>query len=146
MRRVIDSTSVSPQGIGRIFPYVFGRRRGVLGIPLRTGAGAALRLAITDSDTTFYLDDLAALQRFPDAGRGQIEGERFTWAARDLSGIALTGIVRGTESTTEVAHDLGVAVYEALDEHVYAFVENPGDFAHQSLDAVYVNGILKAAD
>lgn len=146
MRRVVDGRDASPAGIGRIFPYIFGVVRGVLAIPLRTGAQAALREGVTDTDLVFKLQDVESLRTFPDAGTASIEGEVFTWEARDFTEIALTEITRGAESTTPVLHGVGVAIYEIIPEHVYGLFENPGAHLHTRVDAVYVNGILKDPD
>jgi hypothetical protein len=148
MRQVVDGPFASVSGIGQVFPYIFGPNQGVPAIPLRTGAQAALAAPVTATDTVFVLDDAAALQRFPDAGKGDIQGERFTWLARDFSRNALTGISRHMDGTTANpdGYAAATAVFEVIPEHVYGFFENPGLFQHRAITTIYLNGIVKAPD
>jgi hypothetical protein len=146
MRRVVDGPAAAAAGIGRIFPYVFGINRGVLAIPLRTGAQGALRQAVSAPDpaTEWFLDDAVSLARFPDAGTGQIGGERITWTGRDFGTVALTGITRAVELTPSGDYNVGQPIYEVIPEHIYGLFENPGAYRHASIDGVYLNGLLKA--
>src|SRR4029077_993764 len=99
MRQIVDGPFASLSGLGQVLPYCFGVNLGLPAIPLRTGAQSALAVTATPTDTTLFLDDLEALKRFPDGGRGEIGAERFTWAARNLTNVSLEGVVRHTEGT-----------------------------------------------
>jgi hypothetical protein len=144
MRRVVDGPLASPAGVGQIFPFVFGVVKRVPGIPLRTPAQASLRLPVGTADSTFYLDSVDALNKFPETGRGTIGGERVSWVARDFPNVALVGVFRHIEGSPSASHSTGEPLYELMAvDQVYGFFENKSGFVHQAITAIYVNGLYK---
>jgi hypothetical protein len=147
--RIVEGPQIALAGIGQVLPFYFGVLQKQPCIPLRTGAQAALRESITAGSPAdggvLKLDSLEQLRRFPDAGTGQVDGERITWTGRNFADPSLTGLDRGAEATTPADHSLGTPFFEVVAEHVYVIGQNPGNHVLSSVDAVYLNGILKEA-
>ena len=66
--------------------------------------------SITDSATTITVLDASNLDT---VGEGRIEDEYVSWTG--ISGDDLTGVVRGTKSSTAVAHEDGTELFENID-------------------------------
>lgn len=151
MHKIVDAPGVAEASIGKVLPYPFGVLSHAPAIPVRTGAQATLREAMTATDPpnggSIKLHSLDGLRRFPRASTVQIEGERCTYTGRDETpgGIALTGITRAAEGSIAAVHALGTPVNEVVVQHVYVVCENPGEHRPQAVDAVYLNGIVKDA-
>jgi len=149
LRQIVDGPGVAIQAVGQVLGLPFGVLRGVKAYPLRTGAQGAIAEtadAFTPADGgSWTLDDLAQFDRFPDSGTYQIEGERGTWNGKNRDTLALLNLDRGTEGTFAAAHPLGTPIYEVVDTHIYGFCVNPGSHRIRSVDAIYLNGIRKAA-
>ena len=108
-----------PDAIQQEIRRPFGTLKNVKAMPIKDGAAGALSAALSDTDTSIALVDGT---EFSTTGTGLIESEFITWTGK--SGLhTLTGVTRGTQSTTAVAHDSGLTVLEILSEYIFVVGE-----------------------
>jgi hypothetical protein len=100
---------------------------------------------IVDNETTIPLEDTS---QFPDSGRVRIEDEWIVYTAK--TDTALTGLVRGANTTSATLHALGSLVIsnntEELPNRVYIEVAS-GTFSTNVTDTISVgNGSVSVND
>jgi hypothetical protein len=148
MLRIVDAEGVSAEAIGRIVPWGFGQNNQVAAIPLCVGARDVLAEAVESNTPStggaLQLSIPDAVRRFPSAGIVQIEAEIIAYTGRDIANARLTGIVRGANGTAAAAHSLGIFATEVKNTHTYVIAHNlSSQYRHQSVNAVYINGVRK---
>lgn len=118
--RALEPAGTPPEFVGRRLPIVYGRRW-VRCVPIDVGAVSTVAAAVAATGGL----ELTDASRFPSSGTTtiQIGKEQLTYTGK--SGNTLTGVTRGANSTTAVAHAAGEVVQEVQTTNKWAFAGHP---------------------
>ena len=139
--KVVDTdvdANADPDDVGKYRNTVIGTVEHVVCRCVKAGAKDTLAADLTQTGTTITLSGGTKIA-FSASGTVQIDDEKITYTG--FSSNELTGCTRGTDSTAEVEHDAGAAVYEVLSSYVWEAACHPV----KSIDAVYVDGVRQTA-
>ncbi|MGH7533999.1 MAG: hypothetical protein ACREMG_00290, partial [Gemmatimonadales bacterium] len=97
--------------------------------------GAGMALGVTDPE--------GVITRLPASGTVQIDSERITYSLVDVSRLVLILTARGAGGSQETGHAKDAAVYSTAGDFVGIFSETPGNHQALSVDAIYLDGVVK---
>ncbi|RJQ22036.1 MAG: hypothetical protein C4560_03145 [Nitrospiraceae bacterium] len=114
--------NADPDDIGKYENIIYGSCEKVRCHAIKAGAVDSLAQDIGTGLSAFALSDPAGKGMSSGTITIQIENEQIRGS---YSGSTFTPTVRGYNSTTAVAHDKGMAVFEVLSEYVYLVAGHP---------------------
>jgi len=127
-----DFPGADPDAIGHSRPVIYGAHTGVPCLGIDAGSITNLQLNLTAIATTATVTSTAA---FPATGTLQNDIEQMTYTGKTAT--TFTGLTRGANGTTAVAHDKGATIAEIQTQYDYLVADHPV----KAISAVYVDGV-----